>query len=54
MGSLVPAGTGPSGIPVGQTVGYVADCAVPDSTNDKINLLRDGLPGHSSAWILDQ
>ena len=39
---------------VGQPVGDVADCAVPASTDDKVNLLRDGLFGHGSAWILDR
>ena len=37
---------------VGQTVSDVADCAVPAGTNDKINLLCDGLFGHGSARIL--
>lgn len=37
---------------VGQTVGDEADCAVPASADDKINLLCDGLFGHGSAWVL--
>jgi hypothetical protein len=39
---------------MGENVGYVADGAVPTSTNDKINLLRDGLSGHGAAWIIDR
>jgi hypothetical protein len=37
---------------VGQPVGDVADCAITASTNDKVNLLCDGLSGHGAAWIL--
>ena len=37
---------------VGQTVGHVADGAVPASTDDKVNLFCDGLSGHGAAWIL--
>src|SRR5687768_285321 len=36
----------------GQTVGDGADCAVPAGTNNKINLLCDGLSGHGAAGIL--
>src|SRR4029453_11914683 len=39
---------------VGQPVGDLGDGAVPASTDDKINVCRDGLSSHCSAWILSR
>src|SRR4030095_6125488 len=38
----------------GEPVGDVGDVPPPASSNDTVNLLRDGLSGHGSAWILDR